>query len=186
MRERRGEPVKGRLVASCEDDACLAVCSDLAGDRGTGDGAHGMAGALLLRPTLGQHLGKGPQLALVARLEPLGDGDHERRIRQQSCELLAGPMDPERVDPAQHDLSTRERLRRLLQLVGPNRRRQRFVQPRVDAAGLHAVNDLAVEMGAHKAHLMSVVHCGHRQGRAHHARSQNGHCRHRGARDLWR
>ena len=76
-----------------------------------------------------QGSGQNRQIAVVVGLHALGQGDHVHAGAQQAGQLLARPVDAERVDAAHHQVDPVERLGGLFQLVGGHVRGHRFRRP---------------------------------------------------------
>lgn len=146
----------------------------LARDGGPRDRGDAHPGAQLLGEAGGECPGQDGEVAVIIGLHTLGEGDHVHSRAQQGGQLLACPLNPERVDPAHHELDPLEGPRRVLQLVGGHPLGHLQTQVRVDARFLDGCDDLPVEVGADETHLVAVVGQGGGQGGGHDSRAKHG------------
>ena len=106
--------------------------------------------------------------------EALGDGEHRRRLRHGGQHVLVEPLHAERADTADDDVRASERLVQILdrvELHAPGEVAFEFRMPPGCAAD---VDDFPVEVRADEADFVAVLARRERQGRAHHARADDG------------
>ena len=129
---------------------------------------------IAFKPFLFQHVapdvGIGNKIAVLVVEQTLGDGEYRGFLLDGRQNLFAEPLHAEARHAADYEVGAVESALKLLDLVELHASRKILDELRVTIGCLARVDDFAVEVSAHKAHLMSVFSRRERQRRTHHAR----------------
>ena len=111
----------------------------------------------------------------------LGHGQNGQRLRQYGQHRLQKPVHAKAGNAADHGVRALQRFGKLLELIVLVTLRQLPAHVQVPARLAGMLDDLAVERRADQPHLVAVFAGGDADGRAHHARADDGDDRHRKA-----